>query len=239
MANVNPYAAPPLNLAGENRTQATWSPYDNNGGTCLAVAGADYCIIASTTRLSTGFSVLSRDHSSLIRINDKCVIISSGFQADIRTLQKEMQARHVMYQHQHSKPMSCSAMAQLLANTMYYRRFFPYYTFSLCAGIDEKGVGAVYNYDAVGSCQRVGYSCSGSGESLIQPVMDNQLKAANPLVLPARDWLTKLPVDQALDLVKDAFSAAGERDIFTGDAVEILIVTKDGITEDRVELKKD
>ena len=55
----------------------------------------------------------------------------------------------------------------------------------------------------------------GSGKSLIQPVLDNQLKAASPLVLPQRNWMTALPQDEALDLIKDAFVAAGERDIYT------------------------
>ena len=46
------------------------------------------------------------------------------------------------------------------------------------------GKGAVYSYDAVGSHERVGYGCQGSGSDLIQPVLDNQLKASSPLVLP-------------------------------------------------------
>lgn len=67
------------------------------------------------------------------------VIASAGMQADMKTLHKHLQARHVMYQHAHQKPMSVTAAAQLLSNTLYYKRFFPYYTFNLVAGLDENG----------------------------------------------------------------------------------------------------
>ncbi|GAB4819302.1 hypothetical protein N2152v2_006348 [Parachlorella kessleri] len=239
MAQTMPLRAPvPCSGAGY-KEHANWSPYDDNGGTAVAVAGDDYCIVAASTRMSTGYSILTREQSKVLRLSDKCVIVSAGMQADMQTLHKTLHHRHVMYQHNHRKPMSCPAMAQLLSNTLYYKRFFPYYTFNLCAGLDDEGRGAVYTYDAIGSYERVGYSCQGSGKELIQPVLDNQLKAASPLVLPSRAWLSSLPLEKAVDLVKDAFVSAGERDIYTGDDVEILIITRDGIQLDKVELKRD
>ncbi|KAK9917564.1 hypothetical protein WJX75_005817 [Coccomyxa subellipsoidea] len=217
----------------------SWSPYDNNGGTCVAVAGNDYCIVASSTRLSTGFSILSRDVSMVLKLSDKLMILSPGFQADANTLHKVLQQRYIRYQFDHGRPLSVSACAQLLGNTLYYKRFFPYYTFNICAGLDEEGKGAVYSYDAIGSHERSGYAVQGSGKDLIQPVLDNQLKAASPLVLPPENWMSSLPLDQAVDLVRDAFVSAGERDIYTGDAVEIYIMTKEGTKREVLELKKD
>ena len=48
----------------------------------------------------------------------------------------------MQYQFAHRRAMSVAAMAQLLGNTLYYKRFFPYYTFNLCAGLDAEGAPA-------------------------------------------------------------------------------------------------
>lgn len=72
--------------------------------------------------------------------SEQVYIASAGFQADIRALQKMLQTRNVMYQHIHRKPMSASALAQLLGNNLYYKRFFPYFTWNLCVGLDPEGM---------------------------------------------------------------------------------------------------
>ncbi len=71
--------------------------------------------------------------------SDKVVVASAGMQADMKTLHKNLHYRHVTYVHNHNRPMSVTAVAQLLSNTLYYKRFFPYYTFNLVAGLDEEG----------------------------------------------------------------------------------------------------
>ena len=41
--------------------QHRFQPYEDNGGTVIGVSGKDFAIIACDTRLSRGYSVLSRD----------------------------------------------------------------------------------------------------------------------------------------------------------------------------------
>jgi 20S proteasome subunit beta 6 len=149
--------------------------------------------------------------------------------------------------------------AQLLSNTLYYKRFFPYYTFNICAGLDAEGKGCVYTYDAIGSYERTNYSCQGSGQALIMPVLDNQLKTASPLLHPPQSSATPLSEAEAVDLVKDCFATAGtslparhrarrcwltrrragERDIYTGDAVRICVINAAGIRWETLALKLD
>lgn len=70
---------------------------------------------------------------------DKAVIASAGMQADRVTLHKLLKARLKQYKFQHEKDMSTKAISQLLSQTLYGRRFFPYYTFNVVGGIDEDG----------------------------------------------------------------------------------------------------
>lgn len=106
---------------------------------------------------------------------DKAVLATSGMRADQVTLHKVLDARIRQYYQTHRKQMSTPSIAQMLSNTLYYKRFFPYYTFNVLGGIDEEGKGCVYGYDAIGSYQRYPVACSGTANALIQPILDNQV----------------------------------------------------------------
>eukprot|EP01137_Pigoraptor_chileana_P011185 Opistho-2@61661 len=226
-AVANDYRAGPV--------QHHWSPYASNGGTILGIAGPDFAVLASDTRLSEGFEIMSRDTPKAFKLSNKTVLGCCGFHGDVITLTKVLAMRLQNYEHAHDKTMSTTAIAQMLSNTLYYKRFFPYYTYNILAGVDEEGRGAVYSYDPVGSHERETYRAGGSAAALLQPLLDNQLGYKNQVNVAKEP----LSVDRAVRLARDVFVAAAERDIYTGDGVEIQVVTKDGVQVHRFPLRRD
>ncbi|KAL5012148.1 hypothetical protein ScPMuIL_010699 [Solemya velum] len=215
--------------------QTYFSPYSFNGGTVLAIAGDDFSVIASDTRLSEGFSIHSRDVEKTYKLTGTTVLGSCGFHGDVLTLTKMIEARLKTYKQHHQKTMSTSAIAAMLSTMLYYRRFFPFYTYNIVAGLDDEGKGCVFSFDPVGSYEREAYRAGGSASSMLQPLLDNQIGFKN------QQGVEKVGLSQekAVALVKDVFISAAERDIYTGDAIVIQLVTKDGIKSERFQLRRD
>lgn len=201
----------------------------------MAVAGEDFVVIGADTRLSSGFSIHTRHQNKLFRLSDTTVLGCSGCWCDTLTLTRVLSARMQMYSHEHNKTMSTPAAAQMLSAMLYYKRFFPYYISNTLVGLDNDGKGCIYSYDPIGHCEKSTYHAGGSAGALLQPLLDNQIGLKNMLNVKE----APLSLDRALGIVKDVFTAAAERDIYTGDSIHINIVTKDGIKEEKFELRKD
>jgi 20S proteasome subunit beta 6 len=118
-----------------------WSPYSDNGGSTVAVAGEDFVVVASDTRLTNGgFGILSRNVDKLFQLTDESVLAACGCWGDVLTLTKLVNARIKMYKYNHNRTMTTPATAQMLANMLYSKRFFPYSVRNILAGLDDNGI---------------------------------------------------------------------------------------------------
>lgn len=203
----------------------------------VAIGGDDFVVIAADTRLSSGYSIHTRKQSKLFQLSSRTILASTGCWCDTLALTALVKARMQMYEHTHLKTMSTDAVAQMLSIIMYNKRFFPYYVSNVLAGLDSEGKGVVYSYDPIGHCERTTYRAGGTAGALLQPVLDNQIGFKN-MKLEGKE-IPKISKERAVAVATDTFISAAERDIYTGDAVMINIITNDGLETIDVQLRKD
>lgn len=138
--------------------------------------------------------------------------------------------------------MSIKAVAQMVSIMLYHKRFFPYYVFTVLGGIDEDGHGVVYSFDPVGSYESHVCRAGGASASLIQPFLDNQVTKKNMSQYPfgTSDQAPRPTLQEAMKIAKDAFTSATEREIHTGDYLELFVFENGKKPRvEKVDLKKD
>ncbi|KAM3065450.1 Proteasome subunit beta type-6 [Clarireedia jacksonii] len=249
MSYSSPVGAPTIvssEISGAK--QHSFYPYADNGGSILGISSDDFVVIAGDTRSTSGYSINSRVENKVFRIGDDERIALSvvGFGADGKQLAERLNTVAKMYKFKHGKSITVEACAHRLSTLLYDKRFFPYQLQAILGGIDQDGKGALYSYDPVGCYDR--YTCrgAGSGASLMIPFLDSAVQFKNQYV-PGdgkgaelqerpREVLSR---EDVVSVIKDAFDVATERHIEVGDGIQMMIVSKDGIQETFMPLKKD
>jgi len=216
--------------------ECRFSPYNDNGGSTVAIAGDNYAIVASDTRLTDGgYGILSRNLPKLYNLTDNIVLGATGCHADVLTLTRLIGARIKMFKYTHNATIQTKETSQMLANMLYAKRFFPYSVTNILAGLDEHGKGRIYGYDPVGCVEELNQCSGGAGVTLMQSLLDNQVDKRNMENADKKP----LSLEEAERLTYDCFVSAAERQIHVGDGVCMRIITKDGIEEKFMALRKD
>uniref|UniRef100_A0A914W3A6 Proteasome subunit beta n=1 Tax=Plectus sambesii TaxID=2011161 RepID=A0A914W3A6_9BILA len=198
-----------------------WNPYSFEGGSTAAIAGEDFVVVGSDTRMSQfEVNVMFREAEKIHVLNDSIILTTSGFYGDVLQLKRVLESRLHKYRFDYRTDMTVDLCAEMLARNLYYKRFFPYYTGAILAGIDEKGRGAVFSYDPIGCIERLQYSASGAAEPMIIPFFDCQV---GQVTVSKETEKPALTLERAISLVKDAFRVAAERETSTGDKIHLVV----------------
>ena len=215
-----------------------WSPYVDNGGSCACYCGRDFAVICADTRLNLDYSIQTRDSPRLFQLTPTCALSAGGMQADVAALVRTLRGRAAWYKFQNGREMSTRALANLLSCTLYSKRFFPYSAQCVLAGIDADGSGVCFEYDAVGSYQALPYASNGSARTLMEPFLDSQVNPQHQSI-QERPSGKDIPLADAKALLREALTVGTERDIHTGDWLDMWVITAAGIQRERVPLKFD
>ena len=67
--------------------------------------------MATDTRVSAGYNILSRNHSKTTQLTENCVITSAGMVADVETLHKDLLFVVRQYEMQNKRKPSTESLA--------------------------------------------------------------------------------------------------------------------------------
>jgi proteasome beta subunit len=191
-----------------------WIP----GATTVGVIFHGGVILAAEKRVTYGGFIMSRGGKKVFKVTDRIGVACAGLVGDMQILAREMEAQANLYSMDVGRQISVNSAAKLMANVLFNRRYAPLITQTIVAGIDENGP-SLYVLDVLGSLIPDKYAAVGSGTETAIGVIEEGYKE-------------NLSLKEAKELVIRGIKAAISRDAMSGDGLDFVIITKDGITEE-------
>jgi proteasome beta subunit len=193
-----------------------WIP----GATTVGVVCPDGVILASEKRVSYGYFISSKGGKKVFKITDRIGAACAGLVSDMQVLARDVEANANLFSMDVGRKISVRAASKLMSNILFNRRMMPLITQTIVGGLDDEGP-SLYVLDVLGSVLPDEYAVVGSGTEIAMAVIEE-------------GYNKKMKVDEAKGLVTRAIKSAISRDAMSGDGIDFLIITKDGITEESI-----
>lgn len=190
------------------------------GATTVGVVCKDGVVLSSEKRVAYGYMVMSKMGRKIFKITDTIGAACAGLVADMQILIRQVGAYSKLFELEHNRKITVRTTAKTISNLLFQRRLFPYITQTIIGGIDDEGPN-LYVLDPLGSLIPDKYATVGTGAEIAVGVLEAGYKEG-------------LTLQEGRDLVFSAMKSALARDIASGDGVDILIISKDGIKEESI-----
>ncbi|MCK5628764.1 proteasome subunit beta [Candidatus Bathyarchaeota archaeon] len=194
----------------------SWIP----GATTVGVVFQNGVILASEKRVAYGYLVVSRGGKKVFKIANQIGAACAGLVSDMQTLVREVEANANLFTLEVGRDISVRSAAKLMSNILFNRRMSPLITQTIVGGLDSEGP-SLYVLDVLGSVLPDEYAVVGSGMEIAVGVLEEGYKKG-------------MTAQGAKDLVTRAIKSAISRDVMSGDGIDFLVISNEGITEESI-----
>jgi proteasome beta subunit len=176
--------------------------------------------LASEKRVTYGSMIMSKTGKKVFRIADQVGAACAGLVGDMQILAREVEAQAKLFSYDSKRPMTVRAAAKVMSNVLFGRRMIPLITQTIVGGMEDEKP-AIYVLDVIGSVLPDTYAAVGTGAQMATGVLEEGYK----------DGMSQ---KDAKALVLRSIKSAIRRDSMSGDGVDLLIVSKEGIQEETI-----
>jgi proteasome beta subunit len=185
-------------------------------GTAVGIRARDGVVLATDKRVTYEGFVLSRMAKKVHPVTSRCGVAFAGLMGDIGYLTRLLKLEAKMYELEFGREIKTRGLAKVLSVILYSYKLFPMFTEVIVGGYDEAP--ALYILDPVGSLIEEKYAAVGSGHQLAIGYIEPRYKE-------------DISLEEAEQLAIGAIKTVIERDVLTGDGVDILVFTREGYRE--------
>ena len=189
------------------------------GTTTLAIVCKDGLVVAADRRSTAGSMVYGKASKKIQIIEENHVVTTAGSVSDIQLTVKIIKAQVKLDEMRRGKKLMTKEIANLIAGLNYSALRTTYAISSfLLAGRDERGF-HVYDITPDGSIIEVqDYAGDGSGVMFTTGVFE-------------ANYRKDMGVDEGVKLAVKAMNAALQRDIYSGNGIDVITITSKGIKQ--------
>ncbi|MCC6033924.1 MAG: proteasome subunit beta [Desulfurococcaceae archaeon] len=193
--------------------------------TTVGLVVGDTVILAADKRATAGTAVYHKTVKKILKINNYSAMTISGLVADAQFLVENARALSRRYELQLKKPIEIKSLANYLSLLLsIYLRAYPFLVQLLLGGYDSNGP-SLYYLDLYGTLTREKYMSTGSGSPIALGVLESSYRE-------------NMDLEEAKKLAVKAVISALSRDGFSGEGVDVVVISKDGIREESIQLRK-
>src|SRR3989339_318742 len=188
------------------------------GTTTVALVCKEGAVLCADKRVTSGYLVAYKKYEKIVPITDNIAVTVAGTVSDVQLLTKLLKAELKLKDLRTNRVVSVKEAVNLLSTMVYnnIRKFsmIPGVSHFILGGKDEEGI-HVYDIGADGSVTYIDdYTSSGSGSVMAYGVLETLYKK-------------DLTVEEGIKLGAKAINAAVQRDIASGNGIDIVVITKD------------
>ena len=190
------------------------------GTTTIGIVCKDGIVLAADKRATSGYLITYKKFDKIITITDNIAVTVAGTVSDVQLLTKYLKAELRLKDIRTGRETTVKEAASLLANFVYNNirklSLIPGISHFIVGGKDSNGV-HLYDLSPDGSIVEVDdYISSGSGSVMAFGVLETLYRKG-------------LSIDEGVKLAAKGVNAAVQRDIASGNGIDIVTITKDGI----------
>ena len=194
------------------------------GATAVGIKCKDGVVLGNDRRATWGYTVTNKTTQKLFKITDNVGMAAYGLIGDFQFVSRVLKAQAALYELDANDKISTKSVAKMVSNMLYSRKMAPLYTNLIIAGVDKEGP-QVYTLDALGSLIPEEFGATGTGMLLSMGILE-------------ADYKPGMSVEDGVKLVEKAIRNSIKRDAMSGNGIDLLIITKEGAEERRIEIKE-